>query len=106
MSIDVERRRPSLPNITGGLSGPAVRPIAVRMVYDVFKAINIPIVGLGGIACTRDALEFIMAGARAIEIGTANFVDPEITVKIIDGLNEFCQNHGVSNINELVGCAH
>lgn len=103
MSIDVERMRPHLSTITGGLSGPAVRPVAVRMVWQVAKAVNIPVVGLGGIMNGRDAMEFILAGATAIEVGTANFIDPAITVKIVDYMEDFCIRHGVKDINELVG---
>ena len=103
MSIDVERMRPHLSTITGGLSGPAVRPVAVRMVWQVAKAVNIPVVGLGGIMNGRDAMEFILAGARAIEVGTANFVDPAVTVKIVEYIEDFCRRHGVNDINDLVG---
>lgn len=103
MAVDVERRRPYLSTITGGLSGAAVRPIAVRMVWQVSKAVSIPVVGLGGIMNGRDALEFIMAGARAVEVGTANFIDPSVTMKIIDEITDFCTRQGVSDINELVG---
>lgn len=103
MSIDVERIRPHLSTITGGLSGPAVRPVAVRMVWQVAKAVNIPVVGLGGIMNGRDAMEFILAGATAIEVGTANFIDPAVTVKIVDYIEDFCIRHGVCDINELVG---
>lgn len=104
MSIDVEKRRPHLSTVTGGLSGPAVRPVAVRMVWQVAKAVNIPVVGLGGIMNGRDAIEFMLAGARAIEIGTANFVDPAVTMKVIDYMEDYCQRHGISDINEIVGC--
>ncbi len=103
MAIDVERQRPYLSTITGGLSGPAVRPVAVRMVWQTAKAVSIPVVGLGGIMNGRDALEFILAGATAIEVGTANFIDPACTVKIIDYINEYCRRHSVSDINELIG---
>lgn len=103
MAIDVERRRPYLSTITGGLSGPAIRPIAVRMVWQVAHAVSIPVIGLGGIMNSRDALEFIMAGATAIQVGTANFVDPQTTVKIIDGIDEYCTRHGINDINELIG---
>lgn len=103
MAIDVERQRPYLSTITGGLSGPAVRPVAVRMVWQVAKAVQIPVVGLGGIMNGRDAIEFILAGARAIQVGTANFVDPSVTMKIIDYMEDYCQRHGVSDINDLVG---
>lgn len=104
MSIDIERRRPHLSTITGGLSGPAVRPVAVRMVWQTAKAVKIPVIGLGGIMCGRDAIEFMLAGARAVEIGTANFVDPTITMKVIDFMNEYCSRHGITDINEIVGC--
>lgn len=103
MAIDVERQRPYLSTITGGLSGPAVRPVAVRMVWQVAKTVKIPVVGLGGIMNGRDAIEFMLAGARAIQVGTANFVDPAVTMKIIDYMEDYCQRHGVSDINEIVG---
>lgn len=103
MSVDVERRRPHLSTVTGGLSGPAVRPVAVRMVWQVAKAVSIPVVGLGGIMNGRDALEFILAGATAIEVGTANFVDPQATVKIVDYMTDYCQRHGVEKITDLIG---
>lgn len=104
MAIDVERRRPCLSTVTGGLSGPAVRPVAVRMVWQVAKAVRIPVIGLGGITCGRDALEFIMAGATAIQVGTANFIDPTVTMSIIDEIDAYCTRHGVSDIHELIGC--
>ena len=103
MAVDVERRRPYLSTVTGGLSGAAVKPVAVRMVWQVAKAVSIPVIGLGGIMNGHDALEFIMAGARAIEVGTANFIDPSVTMKIIDEITEFCERQGVEDINELVG---
>ena len=103
MAIDVERQRPVLSTITGGLSGPAVKPIAVRMVWQVAHAVGIPVIGLGGISTAADALEFLMAGARAIEVGTANFVDPAVTMKIVDGLEDYCRRHGVADINDIVG---
>ena len=103
MAIDVERRRPYLSTVTGGLSGPAVRPVAVRMVWQVAHAVKIPVIGLGGIMNGRDALEFMMAGASAVEVGTANFIAPSVTVKIIDEIDDYCQRHGVSDVNELIG---
>lgn len=103
MAIDVERRRPYLSTYTGGLSGPAVRPVAVRMVWQTAKAVSIPVVGLGGIMNGRDALEFILAGATAIEVGTANFIDPAVTIKIIDYIQDYCTRHNVSDINDLIG---
>lgn len=103
MAIDVERQRPYLSTITGGLSGPAIRPIAVRMVWQVAHAVKIPVIGLGGIMNGRDALEFLMAGASAIQVGTANFVDPCTTIKIIDYLNDYCSRHNISDIHDIIG---
>lgn len=103
MSVDVRRRRPMLSNVTGGLSGPAIRPLAVRMVHQVAQSVSIAVVGIGGIAAARDALEFLIAGARAVQIGTANFFDPLVSVKVIDGLREHCEENGIGNINDLVG---
>ena len=103
MAIDVEKRRPYLSTITGGLSGPAVKPVAVRMVWQVAHAVQIPVIGLGGIASANDALEFLMAGAKAIQVGTANFIDPAVTMKIIDGLEDYCNRHGIKDINEIIG---
>lgn len=103
MSIDVERRRPHLSTITGGLSGPAVRPVAVRMVWQVAKAVKIPVIGLGGIMDGRDAIEFMLAGATAVEIGTANFIDPAVTMKVIDYMEDYCARHGINDINEIIG---
>ncbi len=103
MAIDTERRRPYLSTITGGLSGAAVRPVAVRMVWQVKKAVKIPVMGLGGIMNGRDAIEFMLAGATAIQVGTANFIDPAVTVKIIDYIDDWCSRHGVADINEIIG---
>lgn len=103
MAIDVEKQRPYLSTITGGLSGPAVKPVAVRMVWQVAHAVKIPVVGLGGICTAADALEFLMAGAKAIEVGTANFIDPTVTVKIVEGLEDYCNRHGISDINDIIG---
>lgn len=103
MAVDVERQRPYLSTITGGLSGPCVKPVAVRMVWQVAHAVQIPVIGLGGITTAADALEFLMVGAKAIEVGTANFIDPSVTTKIIDGLEEYCQRHGVTDINDIIG---
>jgi dihydroorotate dehydrogenase (NAD+) catalytic subunit len=101
MSIDVVKRRPRLNYGTGGLSGPAIRPIAVRMVYEVAKAVDVPIIGIGGIASPTDALEFIIAGATAIQIGTANYYDPQVTMKVIDGLSGHCHTHKIAQIADL-----
>lgn len=103
MAIDAERRRPVLSTVTGGLSGPAVKPIALRMVWQTAQAIKLPIIGMGGIATTSDAIEFLLAGASAIEVGTYNFVDPTATVKIIDGIEDYMRRHGFSSVNDLVG---
>jgi dihydroorotate dehydrogenase (NAD+) catalytic subunit len=103
MAIDIETRRPRLSNIVGGLSGPAIRPIAVRMVYECRRTVKIPIVGMGGIACATDAIEFIIAGATAVQVGTANFVDPFIWSKLIDGLADYMHRHGVARVQDLVG---
>ena len=103
MAIDIEKRQPLLSIRTGGLSGPAVKPVALRMVYDVAHAVKIPVIGLGGISSTEDAIEFLMCGATAIEIGTANFVDPTITKKVKDGLNTWLDAHGCSSVSEIIG---
>lgn len=103
MAIDVEKRLPVLSIGTGGLSGPAVKPVALRMVWQVAKAVKIPIVGLGGIMTARDAIEFLMAGATAIEIGTANFIDPAVTIKVRDGINQWLDQHGCQSIQEIIG---
>ena len=103
MAIDIETRRPLLSISTGGLSGPAVKPVALRMVWQVAKAVGIPVIGLGGISSATDAIEFIMAGATAIEIGTANFIDPAITLKVRDGINDWLDRHGCSSVSEIVG---
>ncbi len=101
MAIDVERRRPVLSTVTGGLSGPCIRPIAVRMVWQTAKSVKIPVIGLGGIMDGRDALEFLMAGASAVEIGTANFVNPSATEDVIDEISEYCNRHGIESLSEL-----
>lgn len=103
MSIDIERRRSRLSIGTGGLSGPAVKPIAVRMVWQVYRAVHIPVIGLGGIMTAEDAIEFIMAGASAIEIGTANFIDPTVTIKVADGIDEWLSRHGIKNLKDIIG---
>jgi len=103
MAIDIEKRKPLLSIGTGGLSGPAVKPVAVRMVNQVSKAVKIPVIGLGGICNAKDAIEFFMAGASAIEIGTANFLDPSITIKIRDGINEWLDSHGYTSLQDIIG---
>jgi dihydroorotate dehydrogenase (NAD+) catalytic subunit len=103
MVIDVETRRPVLSNIVGGLSGPAIRPIAVRMVYECRRAVKIPVIGMGGIASARDALEFLIAGATAVQVGTANFVDPFIWTRLLDGIREYLERHGIAHVSALTG---
>lgn len=103
MAIDIERRRPMLSISTGGLSGPAVKPVALRMVWQVARAVNIPVIGLGGIMNARDAIEFLMAGATAIQVGTANFIDPSVTVKIVKGMDEWLEAHGCKSVDEIIG---
>ncbi|GHT78327.1 dihydroorotate dehydrogenase B (NAD(+)), catalytic subunit [Bacteroidia bacterium] len=103
MAIDIERRKPVLSTVTGGLSGPCVKPVALRMVYQTYKAIKIPIIGLGGISNWKDAIEFILAGATAIQIGTYNFVDPTVSVKVVEGINEYLDKNGFQSVRELIG---
>lgn len=103
MSIDVHRRRPILSNDTGGLSGPAIRPLAVRLVQEVTQTVQIPVVGIGGISTARDALEFLIAGARAVQIGTANFFDPQVSIRVIRDLRKFCQQNGITDMGEIIG---
>ena len=104
MSIDIEHRKSRLSIGTGGLSGPCVKPVALRMVWQVARAVNIPVVGLGGIMNATDAIEFLMAGATAIEIGTANFIDPTTTIRVIEGMNEWLDKHGIKDVHEIIGC--
>jgi dihydroorotate dehydrogenase (NAD+) catalytic subunit len=103
MAIDAEKRKPILSVVTGGLSGPCVKPVALRMVWQVAKAVKIPVVGLGGIMNATDAIEFFLAGASAIEIGTANFVDPAVTVKVAQGINDYLDRHGFKSLKEIIG---
>ena len=103
MAIDMERRTPKLANTFGGLSGPAIRPVALHMVYQVVKTVDIPVIGVGGITDYRDALEFLIAGARAIEVGTASFVNPRATLDILEGIREFCEERNIGRIGELMG---
>jgi len=103
MAINAETREPLLSTITGGLSGPCVKPVALRMVWQVFNAVKIPIVGLGGIMNAKDAIEFLLAGATAIQLGTANFIDPQVTVKVVEGIEEYMTRHNIQDINELIG---
>lgn len=103
MAIDVESRRPKLSTITGGLSGPCIKPIALRMVWEVFNAVKIPIIGMGGISNWQDAIEFILAGATAVQVGTYNFIDPTVSLKIVDGINDYLVRHEIASVNELIG---
>ena len=105
MAIDIERRKPILSIKTGGLSGPAVKPVAVRMVYQVAQAVRIPIIGLGGITTAADAIEFLQAGATAVEIGTANFIDPAVTIKVIQGIDQWLNEHNIPDVNGIIGAA-
>lgn len=103
MGIDAEKRRPVLSTITGGLSGPAVKPIALRMVWQTAQAVKVPIIGMGGIASATDAIEFLLAGASAVEVGTYNFVDPSVTTQIVDGIEDYMRRHGFTDIQDLIG---
>jgi dihydroorotate dehydrogenase (NAD+) catalytic subunit len=103
MAIDIDRRRPVLSTITGGLSGPAIKPVALRMVWQVHKAVKVPIIGLGGIMNATDAIEFMLAGASAIQVGTANFIDPAVSVKIVEGIEAYMERHKIKSVTELVG---
>ncbi len=106
MAIDVERRTPVLANVTGGLSGPAIRPVAVRMVWEVARAVDVPLLGMGGIMTARDALEFLLAGATAVALGTANFVNPDTAAQVLKGLEDYCRRHQVARLADLSGAAH
>ncbi|MCF8228680.1 MAG: hypothetical protein K9J24_07015, partial [Bacteroidales bacterium] len=103
MAIDAETRKPILSTITGGLSGPAIKPIALRMVWQVYNAVKIPVIGMGGIMNATDAIEFMLAGSSVIQVGTANFIDPAISVKIIDGIQEYCERHDISSMDQIIG---
>ena len=103
MAVNVKTRKPVLSTITGGLSGPCVKPVALRMVWQVAQVVKIPVVGLGGISCANDALEFLLAGASAIQIGTANFIDPTVTIKVIDGINDYLDQNGFKSVKEIIG---
>lgn len=103
MAIDADTRRPLLSTITGGLSGPAIKPIALRMVWQVYQAVKVPVIGMGGIMNATDAIEFMLAGATAVQVGTANFIDPLVTIKIIKGLEDYLERHNINNVNDLVG---
>ncbi len=103
MAVNVKTRKPVLSTVTGGLSGPCVKPVALRMVWQVAKVVKIPVVGLGGISCANDAIEFLLAGASAIQIGTANFIDPTVTIKVIDGINNYLDLNGFKSVKEIIG---
>ena len=103
MAIDIETRRPKLANITGGLSGPAVKPVAIKLVYEAAKAVSIPVIGMGGITCGADAVDFLLAGASAIAVGTATFADPAAPLKVLSELEEWMDSHGVKSVSELIG---
>jgi len=103
MAIDAERRKPILSTVTGGMSGPAVKPVALRMVWQVAKAVKIPVIGLGGICSATDAIEFLLAGASAVQIGTANFIDPAVSEKVVDGIEEYLTRHGFNSVEDIIG---
>jgi dihydroorotate dehydrogenase (NAD+) catalytic subunit len=103
MAIDAEKRKPVLSTVTGGLSGPAVKPVALCMVWQVAKSVKIPVVGMGGIMNARDAIEFLLAGASAVQIGTANFIDPTVSVKVLEGIETYLLQHNFSSVNEIIG---
>ncbi len=103
MAVNVKTRKPVLSTITGGLSGPCVKPVALRMVWQVAKVVKIPVIGLGGISCANDAIEFLLAGASAVQIGTANFIDPTVTIKVIDGINDYLDQNGFKSVKEIIG---
>jgi dihydroorotate dehydrogenase (NAD+) catalytic subunit len=104
MAINAETRKPVLSTVTGGLSGPAIKPIALRMVWQVAKAVRIPVIGMGGIMNATDAIEFFLAGATAIQVGTANYIDPLATLKIIDGIDDYLNRHKFNSITDIIGC--
>lgn len=106
MAIDIEKQKPVLSTITGGLSGPCIKPIALRMVWQTYNAVKIPIIGLGGISSWQDAVEFILAGSSAIQIGTYNFIDPTISIQVVDGISAYMDKHNISSINDLIGALH
>ncbi len=103
IAINAETRKPILSTVTGGLSGPAVKPVALRLVWQAYHAVKIPIIGMGGIMNATDAIEFMLAGSTAIQVGTANFIDPTVSIKVLDGIEEYCKRHGVSDVNSLIG---
>jgi dihydroorotate dehydrogenase (NAD+) catalytic subunit len=103
MAIDSERRKPILSTITGGLSGPCIKPVALRMVYQTYKVVKIPVIGIGGISGWKDAIEFMLAGATAIQIGTYNFIDPTVSVKVVEEMNEYLERHGFCSVREIIG---
>ena len=103
MAVDAEKRKPVLSTITGGLSGAAVKPVALRMVWQVAKAVKIPVIGMGGIMNAQDAIEFMLAGATAVQVGTGNFIDPTLTIKVLEGIEDYCQRHGFDDVNDIIG---
>ena len=105
MAIDIKKKRPVLGNVMGGLSGPAIKPVALRMVYQVSQAVNLPIIGQGGIVCWEDAVEFLLAGATAVSVGTGNFLEPDTTMKVAEGIEQYLNDNGYSDVNEIIGLA-
>jgi len=106
IAVDIHKRKPVLSTVTGGLSGPCIKPVALRMVWQVYKAVKIPIIGIGGIMNAEDAIEFLLAGATAVQVGTANFIDPQITIKVIDGIEEYLQKYGFTSPTDIIGAIH
>jgi dihydroorotate dehydrogenase (NAD+) catalytic subunit len=106
MAIDIRTRKPVLANVTGGLSGPAIKPVALRMVYQVARAVQVPVVGIGGIMTAEDAIEFLIAGASAVQVGTANFINPNASMEIIDGIGEYLLENNMTSIDEVIGTLH
>jgi dihydroorotate dehydrogenase (NAD+) catalytic subunit len=104
--VDIEQRIPHMANITGGLSGPAIKPIALRMVWQVAKKVTVPVIGVGGITSARDAMEFLMVGARAVQVGTAHFINPQAAVDIVDGMEKYFMEHNIRDVNEFIGTLH
>ena len=105
MEINIHTQKPTLGNVTGGLSGPCVKPVALRMVYQVAKAVSVPLIGMGGISCAEDAIEFLLAGASAVAVGTANFNDPAVTMKICDGINDYLAQRHLESVQDIIGAA-
>ena len=105
MAVDIKTKKPVIANVVGGLSGPAIKPVALRMVYQVHQAVDLPIIGLGGIVCWQDAVEFLLAGATGVSVGTGNFIDPSLTMKVIDGIEQYLIDNGYDDVHDIIGLA-